>query len=132
MSLIDWFIDNPDLDPTDATILGALKRYGQFQTMGRIGEAILPDQDRDLRRESSRLDIAMKKRALGMNDSETYDESRNEDLPLYALTARHALQKIPEAGFLEGPKLRPFYKIARSTDVLGPSSVARRIVRAIS
>lgn len=133
-SILDWFVDNPDLDQTDATILGALKRYGQFQTMGKIGEYVMPDQDRDIDRESRRLDIRMKKRSLGMDDSETYEDSVNDRTPLYAMTASHALQRIPEAGFLKPGKsqLSPFFKYARSVPHDDIPGLIGRIIRAAS
>lgn len=131
MSLLDWFIDDPEMDPTEKLLMHGLERYGEFQTMQNVAGAVLPDEDRDLGRQEKRLDIAMKKRALGMNDSETYDESRNDNWPLYAVTARHALQKIPEAGFLKSD-LSPFFKIARSATPHDASSIARRLLRALS
>jgi hypothetical protein len=134
-SLLDWFVENPNLDHTDDTILGALKRYGQFQTMESIVSRIMPDQDRDIDRESRRLDIAMKKRALGMDDSDTYEDSINDRTPLYAMKASHALQRIPEAGFLEASKspLIPFLKNAtRSTPRDNIPGIIGRIIRAAS
>lgn len=133
-SLLDWFIDNPDLDPTDKTILGGLKRYGQFQAMERAGDYFLPDQDRDLDRELKRVQIAREKRAIGMDDSKTYEDSINSGSPLWAVTARHVLQRIPEAGFLGGgkPPLNPLFKIARSaTPYDSIPGIAGRLIRAV-
>ncbi len=106
MGLIDFLMDS-GLDPdTDRLVTGVLKRYGQSQAAGRIGESLIDrmtgvSQRRD---ENERLDIAMKRRALGLQDSDDFDEARNNDGALYAAGLNGAMQKIPEPGFLS-PKM---------------------------
>ncbi len=136
MSILDWFIDDPTMDPTEKLFMHGLQRYGQFETMERVGGAltdkILPDEDKELDREYKRLDIQTKKRMLGLPEtSEDLDNSRNSNAPMWTVAAGHALQRIPEAGFMEGKNsLFPFFKTARSVPNDIPS-IARRIGRAI-
>ncbi len=132
-NILDWFITNPDLDPTEALLMKGLSRYGQFEGMEKLAGSVMPDEDRDLGREEKRLDIAMKKRALGIQTSEDYDEARNSHAPLYAITAQRLLQRIPEDGFMSGSTPKPFFKIGRSvSNGSSPASIARRIFRAVS
>ena len=134
MSILDWFLDDPEQDPTDKILMNGLKRFGQYEGMRALAVHALPDEDRDLRRTEARLDIRTKKRALGLpEDSDDLDESRNSNAPFWTVTARHALQRIPEAGFMSGKSpLSPFLKTARSI-THEPNSIgfAGRIARAL-
>ncbi len=135
MGLFDEILGT-DLDPkTDALVRGVLKRYGQFELTGRAGNYLLDKVTgvADMDRENKQLDIAMKKRVLGMQDSEDYEDSVNERTPLWAATTRGVLQRIPEAGFLKPSYGKP---ILRTATLLGEEAyehpgVIGRIIRTL-
>lgn len=135
MGLLDSLMGT-NLDPeTDRLVKGVLGRYGQFTMEQKAGGKLLDyfTGSGELDEENKKLDIAMKRRALGMQDSDDFDESRNSQTPLYAMTGRHLLQAIPEPGYLS-PKiedagksvLEPFFKIARRVpNGSRPGAIAR-------
>ncbi len=139
MSLLDWFIDNPELDPTEKLFMHGLQRYGQFEAMnkvaGKIEDKIIPDHDREMDRTLKELDIRTKKRMLGLpEDGEDLDNSRNSNSPFWTVSAQHALQRVPEAGFMTGKNpLSAIYKTARSVpyDSIPNVGFAGRIARAL-
>ncbi len=103
MDFLTDLMPDAGLDPaTDRLVRGLLKRYGQFKMIETGGESLI---DRVTGKhaydeENNRLDLALKRRALGLQDSEDFDEARNSDAPLYAAGFNGIMQKIPEPGFL--------------------------------
>lgn len=109
MGLIDWLMDSGLEPEQDKMVTGLLKRYGQYQLGEKAGEKLLgkimPESEDDrLDHENRRLDIRLKQRALGLDNSDDYEDSVNDDTTLYAMTGRHTLQAIPEPGFLSPSK----------------------------
>lgn len=135
MSLLDWFIDDPAMDPAERLVMKGLQRYGQFEAMEKVSGNLMPDQDRDMDRELKSLDIRTKKRMLGLPENgEDLDEARNNNRPFWTVTAQHVLQRIPETGFMSGKTpLSPIFKTARSVphDSIPSISFAGRIARAL-
>ncbi len=137
MGLID-FLTESGLDPdTDRMVSGLLKRYGQFEAGQSISTGLLDrvSGKHAYDEENQRLDLALKRRALGLQDSEDFDESRNSDDTLLAAGFNGALQKIPEPGFLS-PKMGARGKTLLSNTIgLGETHVVPgilgRLVRAI-
>ncbi len=137
MGLID-FLTESGLDPdTDRLVSGVLKRYEQMQLGQAVGGSLIGRLTGTTQRqnENERLDIALKRRALGLQDSDDFDESRNSDDTLVAAGFNGALQKIPEPGFLS-PKMGARGKTLLSNTIgLGETHVVPgilgRLVRAI-
>lgn len=137
MGLIDWFTES-GLDPdTDRLVSGVLRRYGQYDTASKIGDSIVDrfSGKHAFDQENQRLDIAMKRRALGLQDSDDYEDSVNSDAPLYAAGLGGALQRIPEPGFMS-PKMAGRGKTLVSTLLTGEAhhvspGIVGRLVRAI-
>lgn len=100
------FEDVPGVDPGVSALLNQGLRLYQREKIGEkaLG-AVLGDEDRDLDRESRRLDNALKRRQLGMpmNDSELEDSSDNRT-PFFLRALGGAVERIPEPGFLR-PKM---------------------------
>lgn len=137
MGLID-FLTESGLDPdTDRLVTGMLRRYGQMQLAESAGNSLLDrlSGKASYDQENRRLDLALKRRALGLQDSEDFDDARNSDAPLLAAGLGGALQKIPEPGFLS-PKGMGRGKTLLSTSIatgekyVSPGIVGR-LVRAL-
>lgn len=102
MGLIDSLLDS-GLEPEDDRLVkGVLKRYGQFLTVRGVEDSLM---DRFTGKhaydeENQRLDLMLKRRALGLQDSDDFDDSRNTEDTLYAAGFNGIMQKIPEPGFL--------------------------------
>ncbi len=106
MGFIDSLVGS-GLDPeTDRLVTGVLKRYEQAQfaqsVSGGLMDRLTGKHAYD--EENRNLDLALKRRALGLQDSDDFDESRNSDDTLLAAGFNGILQKIPEPGFLS-PKM---------------------------
>lgn len=134
MGFIDSLMDS-GLDPdTDRLVKGVLKRYEQAQLANKVGTGLL---DRLTGKyaydeENQRLDLALKRRALGLQDSEDFDESRNSDDTLLAAGFNGAMQKIPEPGFLS-PKMGTRGKTLLSKSIgLGEKHVVPGIIGRIA
>jgi hypothetical protein len=139
MGLLDSLLDS-GLDPsTDRLVIGVLKRYEQAQLANKVSSSLL---DRLTGRhayddENAQLDIALKRRALGLpEDSDDYEDAVNSELPLVAAGFNGALQRIPEPGFLS-PKMGNRGKTLLSTSIgigekyVGNPGVIGRLVRAV-
>lgn len=136
MSILDWFIQPDNQDPTDKLLMNGLKRFGQFQAIenveSHISDTLMPDHDKELDRILKELDIRTKKRMLGMPEtSEDLDEMSGSSRPFWTVSASHVLQRIPEAGFMSGKPLESLYKTARSVPNDSIPSLVRRIARAV-
>lgn len=139
MGFIDSLLGS-GLDPdTDRLVSGVLKRYEQAQLVNRVGDSLLSrlTGQHALDQENEHLDIAMKRHALGLpQDSDDYEQSVNDDTPLYAAGFKGALERIPEPGFLS-PKMGNRGKTLLSTTIglgerhVGSPGIIGRLVRAI-
>ncbi len=137
MGLID-FLTESGLDPdTDRLVTGVLKRYGQFEAGQSISGGLMDrlSGKHAYDEENQHLDLALKRRALGLQDSDDFDESRNSDDTLLAAGFNGALQKIPEPGFLS-PKMGARGKTLLSNSIASGEKyvvpgIIGRLVRAI-
>lgn len=143
MSVFDWFTSDAKLpDDIDRMVMGGFKRYGEAMVLGQLSDNII---DRLTGRyaydqENRKLDLALKRRALGMQDSDDYEESVNNETALWAKTGRELLQRIPEPGFLSpkypGPgkvDLKHTFKIGLSPEYphANAGKQLARIIRAL-
>lgn len=137
MGLIDWLTESGLEPETDRLVTGVLRRYGQAQIVGRLGDNLIDrlSGKASYDEENQRLDIALKRRALGLQDSDDYEDAVNSEAPLIAAGLGGALQKIPEPGFLS-PKGYSRGKTLLSTSIatgekyVSPGIVGR-LVRAL-
>jgi len=81
--LDDIFTDEPDSE-SQATVQDALKRYFAFHEIARAKDSIMhrllrgmEGSDANLERQKLELDVQMRKRSLGMLDTDDLDESMN-------------------------------------------------------
>ncbi len=124
MGLID-FLTESGLDPdTDRLVKGVLKRYGQEQLLSKAGSSLVDrfSGKRAYEDENAHLDIALKRRALGLQDSDDFDESRNDETPLYAAGFNGLIQRIPEPGFLSPKNASRGKTLLRSAIISGEKS----------
>jgi hypothetical protein len=93
-----------------------LRKYFQYNAANEAldfgAKYLMPDEDAELNRESRRLEVIQRKRALGMPVStDDYERATNEDVPFHSrslpIFGGHALQAIPEPGFMS-QKTLPF------------------------
>ncbi len=135
MDFLTDLMPDAGLDPdTDRLVRGLLKRYGQFKLTENVGESLMDrlsgkhaydEENRD-------LDLRLKRRALGLQDSEDFDESRNGGGAVYAAGLGGALQAIPEPGFLS-PKYAARGKSLLSNSIsLGEKYVVPGIIGRIA
>lgn len=104
MSLMDLLDEmNPwgDVPGVPEGVRGAIDYAGKKYAQHEVMDWALPNEDRDLSRQSQRLDIEMKRRALGFNSSADYEDAVNNDKHIAARGLGHVLQQIPQRGFLD-------------------------------
>lgn len=108
LDLLNPFEDAAGLDPAAGAMMNQALRLYQREKLGeKAAGYFMPDEGQRLQREDQRLDIAVKRRALGLpQDSDDLEEAENERLPFAVKAAGYGLQKIPEPGFLR-PKISP-------------------------
>ena len=119
MSLLDFFTGaatDPDMDRKVASILSGIGRY---EIGTRVADGLWEGEDEKLGRENQRLDIAMKRRTLGLQDSDDFDDARNTERTLYAMTGRGVLQAIPEPGYMSQKVADSFTLKPRPSSFLG-------------
>lgn len=109
MSVFDQLfgIDEPTTD-MERVVDRIARRYGQRKAIDTAFDAVLGDDEKDdLAIESQKLDILMKKKALGLpHDSEDYEDASNEEIPfkakgLMAAFGVRGSQMIPDPSFLK-------------------------------
>lgn len=103
----------------------AFDRYEKMKFLDRIGNLVLPrlTGDHDMDVESRKLDIMLKKRMLGMDSSQEYEDSINGNgrsfwaqmAPSFAIRGLDAISE---------PSLIPKYKVAHSIADMLPSNVS--------
>jgi hypothetical protein len=139
MGLLDFFVGGETDPAMDRQVASVLQGFGRYQIGAGLADSLWESEDEKLGRESTKLDIVMKRRALGLQDSDDFDDARNADRTLYAMTARGALQAIPEPGYMspkygklattEGAK--PFSGVLSHVGNRSGSRIGSTILRAI-
>lgn len=121
MSMINPFEDAEGLDPATGAMMNQALRLYQREKLGeRAASYLMPNEDQDLDREAKRLDIAMKRRSLGLpQDSQDLEDSENDRTPFIVKALGQGLQKIPDPGFLRpkmGADIFPFRPFAKGIE----------------
>lgn len=81
--------------------------YQRHRALEEVADYLYDDEDELLHRENARLDLAMKRRMLGLPmDSDDLDAANNSDTPfitqMTTLAGARALQAIPSPNLLQG------------------------------
>ncbi len=104
--LADAYTDQPESD-SQRTVQDALKRYFAFHELDRAKDSVIhrilrgiEGSDANLERQKLELDVQMRKRSLGMLDTEDLDASMNSHskgaLASLGVRAFNSLPALPE------------------------------------
>ncbi len=119
MSLLDFFTGGPTDPDMDRKVASVLSGVGRYNLTAGLADALWESEDEKLSKENARLDIAMKRRTLGLQDSDDYEDAVNNDRTLYAIGARGVLQAIPEPVSMSQKVAESFTLKPRPSSFLG-------------